>query len=576
MLKKIRVRYKLLLLVIVFLVGLSVFSGISLSIITKIRVNGALYKNIIQGKDVVADILPPPEYIIELHLTAYQMLNETNSGAIEDFVKYAKTLQDSYEQRHVIWEKSLKSDEMKTVFLEQSYQPVQEYFSIFNEDYVAAIRAGDKVQAAHILNNRLVPLYQEHRSAIDRVVILANEQSAALEKTANKYIQDALMLFMLNFLCTILVIVIFSNFIMRSITLPLDFLKIHLQKIAAGNLKEEIPGRWLQATDELGNITKAAKQMQDSLRGIMKSIIAETNRLNQIADVCKEHIVQITDSINAISSTVEELSAGMEETASSTEEINAISEQIGDEVNHIVGQTQVGADSAREINLKAIALKDSSINLQKEAETTSSDIKAVMDSALKQIKAVDRIKILTEVILDISSETNLLALNAAIESARAGEAGRGFAVVADQIRKLAENSEQAVGEIQATVETIILAVGNLTSISKRTLDYIETKVMDSYKESVHVGENYEKDADYVSNFVTEVNQISVNLLTSMESVVNSLEGIAAASHEGAAGTVEVAEQISVVEKKADMVRSETNSLKDSIENLNQLVLNFQM
>lgn len=80
------------------------------------------------------------------------------------------------------------------------------------------------------------------------------------------------------------------------------------------------------------------------------------------------------------------------------------------------------------------------------------DIRVNLEQALEDAKVVDQIGVLADSILNITAQTNLLALNASIEAARAGEAGKGFAVVAEEIRVLAEQSKDAVANIQAVTE----------------------------------------------------------------------------------------------------------------------------
>lgn len=576
MLKKLKVRYKLSLLMLVSMIGLMVFGMVSLTMMDRVKINGTMYKEIIQQKDIVADILPPPEYIIELHLTSYELLNEKDSAKIDTLVTYAKTLENEYDKRHAYWLKSLKKSKLKTIFLEESYTPVQEYIKIFNGDYVNAIKANDTQKAQDILNNQLVPLYEQHRQAIDQVVTRSNKQSSEIEDSAKTVVKNAIILIIVILLLVFVIIFSSSIFIIRSITTPLNFLKRHLQKIALGNLSEEISQNWLLATDELGEITSATKQMQDALRNMITSIRNETGRVNEVIENCNTSILQITGSMTGVSKTMEELSVGVEETAASTEEITSISEQMSLVVETIATQASEGAKEADEIGIKAEALKVNSIGLQKESEQKSYEIEVSMHEALEQIKAVDRIKIMADAILGIATETNLLALNAAIEAARAGESGRGFSVVANQIRKLAEDSKKSVVEIQAVVEVIFMAVHNLTTIAETTLDYLQTNVMDSYKESVHVGENYGKDADYVKGFADEMKHASQGLLSSTNSVVKALEEIASSNNEGAAGTQEVTEQISRILVNTNKVQKETDVLKHSIQNLNDLVLQFEM
>ena len=93
------------------------------------------------------------------------------------------------------------------------------------------------------------------------------------------------------------------------------------------------------------------------------------------------------------------------------------------------------------------------------------DSSQAVTEAIRELAAKsDEIGAIVETITGIAGQTNLLALNAAIEAARAGEQGRGFAVVAEEVRKLAEESQKAAGEIAGLIETIQAETGNVSSV----------------------------------------------------------------------------------------------------------------
>ena len=199
-----------------------------------------------------------------------------------------------------------------------------------------------------------------------------------------------------------------------------------------------------------------------------------------------------------------------------------------------------------------------------------------MDLALNKIKEVDKIKTLADAILDISSNTNLLALNASIESARAGEAGKGFAVVAEEIRNLAEVSSKTVNEIQDTINEVFIAVESLSDASKTTLDYIETKVVKSYEESVLVGENYDKDAIFVNDLVVGLSATSEDLLISIKTVNDAMTGISDANTEGVNGINDIVDRVSEIMDRANEVQAETTHVSQSAENLKNIVSQFKI
>lgn len=377
-------------------------------------------------------------------------------------------------------------------------------------------------------------------------------------------------IFLISFTISIIIAMFFSYKMSTQINNSIS----SLEEIANGNLLIE-PLK-VDSRDEFGQLSNAINSMYNSVRNIVISIIQETENVNKALTISNEDISDLSVKLEDISATVEQLSAGMEETAASTEEINSSSSDFEAAVGTIANKAQEGAESADEISKKAIALKDSSYMLQEDANQTRINIKKVMDEALEKVKEVEKIKNLSDAILHISSQTNLLALNAAIESARAGEAGKGFSVVAEEIRKLAESSEETVKEIQSTISVVFGAVENLSKASKHTLDYIETKVVKSYEESVLVGENYDKDAVYINALVSDLSATSEELLASIRTVVEAIDEISKANSEGANGTNNIAEKILKIKERAEEIKAETGLVKQSSDHLKNIVSKFKV
>ena len=348
-----------------------------------------------------------------------------------------------------------------------------------------------------------------------------------------------------------------------------------LKDIAEGNgdLTKRVA---VSSKDEIGEMSSYFNLFIENIQQLVKKIISEVNNVNAAILESHQNIEVLTGELEDASATVQELSAGMEETASSTEEITATSNEIENAVETVAAKAQEGALSANEISKKALSLKESSLDLQTEADQTRLAIKQGMDEALEKAKEVDKIKTLSEVILQISSQTNRLALNAAIEAARAGEAGKGFSVVADEIRKLAENSKNTVNEIQNTLGVVLEAVENLAGSSRKTLEYIETKVMDSYKESVLVGDNYDQDAQTINDWATELSATSQQLLASIKTVSEGISEIAKATEAGADGTTHIADKVYSIKDKAKEIKLETDNVKASTNNLQNLVKIFKV
>ena len=112
-----RIATKMVVVVIIFLVGFTIFGLTAFQTINTVKVNGPIYERIVQGKDLVADILPPPEYIIESYLLVHLMLNETDQHELNKLVDYGKKLQADFEDRHSYCLRTLKMAKLSDFLL---------------------------------------------------------------------------------------------------------------------------------------------------------------------------------------------------------------------------------------------------------------------------------------------------------------------------------------------------------------------------------------------------------------------------------------------------------------------------
>src|SRR6266849_2720735 len=105
--RNLKIRKKLWLLTGIFCVGCLSFGLFSYSTLNQVKINGPIYQSIADGKDLISDILPPPEYIIESYLVVLQMAGETDSARLGKLVERCRSLRTDYESRHAFWLKEL-------------------------------------------------------------------------------------------------------------------------------------------------------------------------------------------------------------------------------------------------------------------------------------------------------------------------------------------------------------------------------------------------------------------------------------------------------------------------------------
>ena len=253
--------------------------------------------------------------------------------------------------------------------------------------------------------------------------------------------------------------ILLSILLSRAIRRPLKILADGAALYSQGDLTRTI---LISSQDEIGEVGTAMNRMQDHLKSLVLNIRQQSALLAQAAGQLGANADQSADSANSVAEAISEVAAGADNQNRTIEKVMSNVAQNAEDVRRMGQQAAGAAESSKAVAHKAedgeIAA-ERAVNQMDQIEETverSATVVAKLGTMSQEIGHI------VETISDIAGQTNLLALNAAIEAARAGESGRGFSVVAEEVRKLAEQSDQAaqqiatlIGGIQAETENAV-------------------------------------------------------------------------------------------------------------------------
>lgn len=374
--------------------------------------------------------------------------------------------------------------------------------------------------------------------------------------------------------CMLLVVAILVALIAIDITKSLRKIKEQFEVIAGGNFATKMQQPMLKRKDDFGQLANALETMRESVRSLLAQVKNEAANIDKVVETIDTNVYNLNAEIEDVSATTEELAASSEETAASAEQINGMTQQIEEAAREIAIRAQDGATESQDIHKRAVKTKDDTVENRQKVKQMMADIRVNLEQALEDAKVVDQIGVLADSILNITAQTNLLALNASIEAARAGEAGKGFAVVAEEIRVLAEQSKDAVANIQAVTENVNKAVVNLTSDSNRLLDFVDTDIVECLNGFEKMADDYNMDASNINDLVSDFSATSEELVASISNITQAIDGITSASNDSATGTTNIAQKTIVIVKGSEAVMNGAKTAEASAAELRKNVNNF--
>lgn len=379
--------------------------------------------------------------VMRARVYTFRLLLAENDAQRSQVEQILQQIRSSIKTAEAQYEKLLSIDEERRVYGEFA-DSLSQYLAL-QDSMMAKLRAGDKVEAARIVNEQMSTYADEMTKQLLKLGEInsnfASEQSTLGEQN---YDNSRTLIFVVIAISLIAAFMV-SVSMTRSIVQPMAQAVQLSVTIAGGDLTQRFN---TEGQDETSQLMQALAKMQQTLRDTLSHIAnsadqlaSASEELNSVTEDASRGIAQQNDEIQQAATAITEMSSAVDEVA-----------------NTALQTSEASTDSARSAELGKQQVEQTVAAIIDMNQDVAQSSQVVQTLALQ---AQDIGKVL-DVIRAIAEQTNLLALNAAIEAARAGDAGRGFAVVADEVRALAHRTQMSTREIEEMINKIQQGTGS--------------------------------------------------------------------------------------------------------------------
>ncbi len=257
--------------------------------LSHVAIGGTTYTQISEAKDLVADVLPPPQFVIEPYLLATLALKSPATGQM----RYAEsiTLKAEYDKRHLHWEKSNIDSQSRDLLLSDAHGPAEQFWRFLLNDFYPALNAGDEAKATKAYQ-ALSESYAQHRNAVVKVVARATNLVHASEARSEQLVESIGWLTSVFSVVALLLVCAFVWWVCSYYSVPIEQLQATMEDLSSGNFETNVP--YTSRTDEIGGMACSLLVFRE--QGQRKTELARQNQ--QLNDVLVERTTALEETLD--------------------------------------------------------------------------------------------------------------------------------------------------------------------------------------------------------------------------------------------------------------------------------------